>query len=170
MSKDTEDWIVVGRFGRVHGIKGLITVHSFTDPKTAIMGYLPWHISKGKGQMPIKISQVKEQNQLILASIEGVDDRDKATRYTNVDIVILRSNLPKLGEHEYYWHELIGMHVMNKALEDLGVVTEMLATGSNDVLVVEGKNRYLIPYLPGQFIEKIDSKARIIRVDWDKDF
>jgi 16S rRNA processing protein RimM len=38
------------------------------------------------------------------------------------------------------------------------------------VLVVEGVKRYLIPYLPGQFILEIDPDQQQITVDWDMDF
>jgi 16S rRNA processing protein RimM len=45
-----------------------------------------------------------------------------------------------------------------------------MATGANDVLVVEGEKRHLVPYLPGRFVIDIDTKQRLITVDWDVDF
>ncbi len=50
------------------------------------------------------------------------------------------SNLAQLQPGEYYWHELIGMQVVNSTGVSLGKVAEIMPTGSNDVLVVEGKN------------------------------
>ena len=47
---------------------------------------------------------------------------------------------------------------------------EVMPTGSNDVLVVQGEKRHLIPYLPGQFILDINDSQQIITVDWDMDF
>ncbi len=44
------------------------------------------------------------------------------------------------------------MQVINQQGQSFGKVTEIMPTGANDVLVVEGEKRYLIPYLPGQFV------------------
>ena len=49
-------------------------------------------------------------------------------------------------------------------------MTELIATGSNDVLIVEGKKRLLIPYLQDICIKQIDLKNKTIIVDWDEDF
>ena len=51
-----------------------------------------------------------------------------------------------------------------------GLVTEIMPTGANDVLVVTGEKRYLIPYLPGVYVLKVDDNQRVITVDWDRDF
>ena len=45
-----------------------------------------------------------------------------------------------------------------------------MPTGANDVLVVVGEKRHLIPYLPDRTILGVDDVKRIITVDWDVDF
>ena len=39
-----EDWVIVGRFGRPHGIKGFVSVYSFTEPNDNILSYSDWHV------------------------------------------------------------------------------------------------------------------------------
>ncbi|MFB3090374.1 MAG: PRC-barrel domain-containing protein, partial [Gammaproteobacteria bacterium] len=61
--------------------------------------------------------------------------------------------------------------VINGQKEILGVVTELLETGANDVLVVEaGKQRYLIPYVKDVYIKDIDLEQGIMQVDWQSDY
>lgn len=165
-----DDWVIIGRFGRPHGVRGLIKVHSFTDPADTIVQYLPWHVLVHDHEKLIAVSDVTVREKHILVSIENISDRTKVAEFTNLDIVMPNTRLPALANDEYYWHELIGMQVTNREAEDFGQVGEIIATGSNDVLVVEGDRRRLIPYLPGQFIDKIDRSHRQIIVDWDKDF
>ncbi|TOO26806.1 PRC-barrel domain-containing protein, partial [Vibrio parahaemolyticus] len=57
------------------------------------------------------------------------------------------------------------------------VVTDMLETGSNDVLVVKanlkdafGQKERLIPFLEEQVIINVDREAQRIEVDWDPGF
>ena len=41
-----------------------------------------------------------------------------------------------LEEGEYYYHEIIGCQVVTEEGEELGVITEILTPGANDVWVV----------------------------------
>ena len=169
MDKST-DWVVVGRFGRTHGVKGFITVHSYTDPRDNILRYTDWHAYIAKQWQPLKIVHIEVNDKSILAQIEGYREREQVANLTNVDIAVSRAQLPSLKPGEYYWHELVGMQVINQKGQIFGQVKDIMPTGSNDVLVVEGEKRHLIPYLPGQFILDINPGQGLITVDWDMDF
>ncbi len=165
-----EDWVIVGRFGRPHGIKGLVTVYSFTEPNDNILSYSDWHAYLNYSWQPIKVLSVQIHTKSIVAQIEGFSEREAVARLTNVEIAIHKAQLATLAAGEYYWHQLVGMKVINQQGLSFGQVIEVMPTGSNDVLVVQGEKRYLIPYLLGQFIIEIDDKTQTITVDWDMDF
>jgi len=165
-----ENWIVIARFGRPHGVKGFVTVHSFTEPRDNVLKYANWHAFINNKWQPMKLLRAEVQNKSIIVQIEGYPERESVAYLTNIEIAIQRGQLATLEPGEYYWHQLIGMKVINQQGEPFGNVTEIIPTGANDVLVVEGNKRHLIPYLLGQFILDIDSKQQIITVDWDMDF
>lgn len=167
---NTQDWIVVGRFGRVHGIKGLITVHSYTEPRENILQYTQWHARINNKWQPLNLVNLEMNDKHILAQLKDFTDRDQAASLTNIEIGVPREQLPELAQGEYYWHQLIGMRVVNQQGEPLGTVVDILATGSNDVLIVEGDKRQLIPYLPGRSIIEVNASLQQIVVDWDADF
>lgn len=169
MNKDS-DWIVIGRFGRPHGIKGLISVHSFTEPRDNILNYKAWHTKIRGVWQPLKITHLEATEKSLLAQVEGFNEREQVAALTNAEIGASSDQLPTLQPGEYYWHQLCGMKVVNVQGAILGSVVEMVATGSNDVFVVRGEKRYLIPYLPGQFVLNINEAEQIITVDWDVDF
>ncbi len=164
------NWIIVGRFGRPHGIKGFVTVHSFTEPYDNILRYTDWHAFIQNQWQPLKILNVQMQSKSIVAQVEGYPEREQVARLTNIDIAVCKDQLDKLESGEYYWHQLIGMNVVNTKGEAFGKVSEIIPTGSNDVLVVQGEKRHLVPYLPGQFILDINTSQQLITVDWDMDF
>jgi 16S rRNA processing protein RimM len=164
------DWIIVGRFGRPHGIKGLITVISFTEPRDNIMHYTNWHARINNQWQPIKLLHLEMNNKFILTQVDGYHAREDTSRLTNIDIAVKREQLPALQQGDYYWHQLEGMQVITQQGVVLGIVTEILPTGSNDVLIVVGEKRHLIPYLPGTSIIEINDSQRVITVDWDADF
>ena len=167
----TVDWVIVGRFGRPHGVKGQISVISFTEPLDNIIGYDSWHVFIHKQWHPVKIQHHVITNKQVLVSVEGYQDRDQVAFLTNCEIAIQKSQLAALPAGEYYWHEMIGMQVVDCQQQVLGVVTEIMPTGANDVLVVIADNkRHLIPYLPGRVVLEVSTQTRTIRVDWDTDF
>ena len=165
-----EDWVIVGRFGRPHGIKGFVSVYSFTEPNDNILSYSDWHVFLNSQWQAIKLLSVEVHNKAIVAQIEGFPERESVARLTNVEIAIRKEQLAILASGEYYWHQLVGMKVINQQGQEFGQVVEVMPTGSNDVLVVQGEKRHLIPYLPGQFIIEINDESQTIIVDWEMDF
>ncbi len=168
---NSSEWLIVGKFGRPHGIKGFITVVSFTEPRDNILNYVDWHFYIDNQWTLLDITETKINNKSILVKIKNCDDRDDIARLTNIDIAVKRSQLQALNTGEYYWHELVGMHVVNEKCIMLGVVSELMATGSNDVLVIEHEEkRHLIPFLLDDVITDVDKIKRLITVVWDEDF
>jgi len=163
-------WLVVGRFGRPHGIKGFITVHSFTEPRDNILQYTNWHAVLKQQRQPLDLLQIETNDKGILVQVAGYPEREQVANLTNLDIAVSAVQLPSLQPGDYYWHELIGMEVISAQGSTLGKVIEILSTGSNDVLVIEGIKRHLIPYLPGRFVLEVNKEQKLIKVDWDMDF
>lgn len=167
---EQEHWLVIGRFGRPHGVKGFITLYSFTEPYENILSYNDWHACINHSWQPIKVLSVQTNNKSIIAQIDGYPERELVARLTNVEIAIQKKQLAPLNPGEYYWHQLTGMKVINQQGQCFGYVTEIMPTGANDVLVVQGEKKYLIPYLPGLFVIDINDVDKVITVDWDMDF
>ena len=176
MSEQSEK-IVVGKFGASYGIRGWLKVISYTDNQESIFDYSPWYISQKGEWVECKIESWKRHNQGLVAKLVGLDVREDTSLFTNLEIFINPVSLPELPEDEFYWRELFGMHVFTTKGYDLGKVTDLLETGSNDVLVVKanlkdafGQKERLIPFLEEQVIISIDREAQRIEVDWDPGF
>lgn len=82
-----------------------------------------------------------------------------------------------MEEDEFYWRDLKGMQVVAKNGYDLGTVSGLMETGSNDVLVVDanrndafGKTERLIPYIQEEVIIAVNKDENTIEVDWDPGF
>jgi 16S rRNA processing protein RimM len=71
----------------------------------------------------------------------------------------------KLPEGEFYYHELLGLSVLNETGESLGKVTEIIQTGANDVYVVTNAagNEILLPAI-AEVILDVDLDSKIIKV------
>ena len=168
--QDEASLIIIGKIVGVYGIKGWFKILSFTRPRENIFKYGPWLVKQNEEWLEIQLLEGKPQGKGLVASLEGITDRNEAMALVSSEIAIDRGQLPAAKEGEFYWHDLINMQVINQQDEVLGVVTELLETGANDVLVVEAeKRRYLIPYVQDIYIKDVDTEQGLIQVDWQSD-
>jgi 16S rRNA processing protein RimM len=165
----------MGRIGAPYGIKGWVKLISFTDPVDNLLDYESLWVADGAALRKIEIDEARPQGEGLVGHIKGCDVREATRLYTGLDLLVPKDALPEL-EEGFYWHELEGLRVVNLAGEDLGVVDHLLATGANDVLVVRGdeasvdREERLLPYVDAQVVKEVDLAARIMRVDWGKDW
>lgn len=163
-----EQEIVLGHLAGVHGIKGWVKIHSHTDPREAIFDYQPWLL--GDAAVTTEVLESKASGKFLLARLKDVDTRDAAEALVGQKIAVGRSSLPPLEDSEFYWADLIGLTVLNRDGTELGRIREMLATGANDVMVVDGDRERLIPFVMGHYVSQVDLERGFVTVDWDPDF
>lgn len=164
------DWVVVGEVAGAYGLKGWVKVHSHTEPPNNILGYGPWLLEGKDIAKEYKVLSGRMQGTAVIAQLEGVVDRDQALAIRSCKIVVPRGRFPSPEPGHYYWADLIGLKVVNLDGIGFGEVSEMLATGANDVLVVNGERERLIPFILGQYIQDVNLNEGSIKVDWDADF
>ncbi len=160
-----EDSVIIGRILSPWGIKGWLQVHSFTDPREGIFNYGPWFVDGSS----VEIEGHKVSGKRLVVKLPGVASPEEARSWSQKDICIARDQLPAPQEGEYYWHDLIGMTVINKEQVRLGQISQMLSTGAHDVMevsLVDSDRTVLIPFVQGTFVDRIDTKAKELIVDW----
>ena len=169
--------VTLGKIGAVYGIKGWLKIHSFTDDPQAIFDYSPWVITLGGKKQTVTVTEWRKHSSSLIAKFADINDRTDAQLRTGAEIVVESDVLPELPEGEFYWRDLIGMEVMNDQGYNFGKVTDIMETGSNDVLVVKanhndgfGKKERLIPYIDEQVIKNVSLDSKQINVDWDPGF
>jgi len=159
----------LGRISGLFGVKGWVKVHSYTQPREAILDYDRW-LLKRNGQWQVTLlSEGKKHGKSVVARFEGVDDRDQAAELLDCEIAVARAELPKVEDGSYYWADLEGMQVVHRDGTELGRVAYLLETGANDVMVTEGERERLIPFIAEKVILDVDFDKGVISVDWEWD-
>jgi len=162
--------IIVGRVAGPYGVKGWVHVMSFTAPPDNLLDYRPWYLERDRQWQAVEGIEARRHGKGLIARLPDCQDRNAAAALKGTEIGILPEQLPDTDENEYYWHDLVGLHVATLDGRELGTVDYLIETGANDVLVVKGDRERLIPFIQGQVIESVDLAARKIRVDWDPEF
>jgi 16S rRNA processing protein RimM len=142
-----EEWIVVGTIFRKHGVRGEVKAFPLTDSPQRFLAFdeVALEDSSGKRCL-VKIDRVRFQQDRLILHFEGKDRLEDVEPFLKSRILIHRSKALPLEEGRFYHADIIGLSVVTEEGEELGTVTEILETGSNDVYVVrKGRREVLIP-------------------------
>lgn len=182
------DALEVGRIGEAWGLKGWFKVQSYASPPEAILSARRWHL-RASGRVPsaarlpgsLEIRAVREHGDGIVASAEGIADRNGAEALRGARIYVERASFPKAGPDEFYWADLIGLEVVNREGAVLGPVVGLIDTGPHSVLRVGAAvpeetapadgvvPERLIPFVSA-YVDTVDLAGRRIVVDWGLDY
>ena len=157
--------ILIGKVSGCFGVKGWLKIFSYSDPRENITTYKSWLV----GDKLFDSVESKKNGKLIVAKLEGINDKETAQTLIGQKIEILQSQLRQLDTNQFYWKDLIGLSVTNKQGVDLGIIKNMLETGSNDVIIIKGDRERLIPYITDKTIIKVDLSNKTMLVDWHED-
>ena len=160
--------IYLGKITGVHGIKGWLKIQSFSSPPENILNYPSWIINNQGEEDFYSIEKGRKQNNKIVVKLETIDDRNTAESLINSKIQILRSDLPKLPNENYYWSDLVGLSVLNSEEKVIGKIESLIETGANDVMVIITlkDERILIPFVMHEIIKEVNVELSYIKIDW----
>jgi 16S rRNA processing protein RimM len=161
--------VILGRVVGLFGVRGWVKVHSYTEPREALLEYRGWLLGRDGDWQPVEVAEGRQHGKGIVVRLQGIEDRDAAAELLGSDIGVDRDVLPEAEDGRYYWADLEGLTVVDRDGTELGKVAYLMATGANDVLVVDGPVERLIPFVPETVILDVDLAAGVIRVDWEWD-
>ena len=130
--------LVVGRVGRPHGLRGEVSIEVRTDDPAGRFAVGSTLATDPAARGPLTVAATRWHSGRLLVVFEGCLDRDAAEALRGTLLQIDSADLEPLGDpEEFYDHDLIGLHVVTVAGEDVGVVADVLHHGQ-DLLVVDG--------------------------------
>jgi 16S rRNA processing protein RimM len=142
----TDNMIVIGKIIAPQGVRGEVRVVPLTDFPERFRELKIAQLDDGTN---LPIESVRYHQQFVLLKFRGLNDRNDIEHLRGKLIKVERKDLVPLPNGHYYIFDIIGLAVYNEQEEYLGKVTDVLETGSNDVYIVEQKDKQplLIPGL-----------------------
>ena len=156
--------IKIGQIVNTHGIRGEVRVLP-RDGDPAFLTQFKTFLLDGQVVQPTACHVHKS---MALVKLPGVDDMNGALSLKGKDLYIRRedAHLPK---GEFFDDELLGLDVYDAdSGECLGELTAVEAYPAHKVYTVRGEREYLIPAVPGVFIQSVDLERNEMRVQvWE---
>ena len=134
MSKDVQDKILVGKIVAPQGIRGDVRVQTYSENPT---DFQKFKVQSAKfNETDFKFVRMVPNSSVIIAHINGIDDRTIAETLRGTELFIKRDTLPKLKDNEYYQADLIGFSVI-RGERKIGTVAGFQNFGAGDIIELD---------------------------------
>lgn len=184
------DAVEVGAVLGAYGVRGALKVKPHAADPQALFSTRRWFLklppaAPATPPRPtfLHVTQARAQGDAVVATCRELADRDAAQALRGATIHVPRTSFPTPGEGEFYWVDLIGLAVVNRAGLPLGRVIGLIDTGPSSVLRIRKPEadaaladddlppdaERLIPFVD-HYVDEVDLPGRAIRVDWDPSF
>ena len=151
--------INVGRIVGAHGIRGEVRVQP-RDGDPAFLTQFSTFLLKGR---PVSPTANHVHKSLVLMKFPGVDDMNAALALRDQELYIRRADA-RLPEGGCFDDELLGLAVVDEDGTPLGELTAVENYPAHKVYTVRGQREYLIPAVPGAFIQSVDLEQNRMEV------
>lgn len=135
-----EKYFRVGVIANTHGVHGEVKVYPATEDIRRFDGLKEVILDNQKEKKTLHITGVKYFKNMVILKFQEIADMDQALLLKGKDLLVDRDHAIPLEEGEYYIADILGSTVLTDTGETLGILTDVIQTGANDVYVVKTSN------------------------------
>ena len=156
------DYLRVGLIARPHGVHGDVKVIPLTDNAERFRSLREAFIENNGAYEPVLVSNTRVKPDAAYVALSCSKSIEDAERLRNLYLCVDRAHAVQLPQGRYFIADLIGCDVFDSEGNSLGTLTDVLETGANDVYVMEGSRRLLVPALKRLLISVDIAGKRIV--------
>lgn len=162
------EWFNVGRIVNTHGIHGEVRILSttdFEDTRFAVGSRLAAFKKNDKHPTWVVVKTSRKHKNFILLTFDGMENINLVEPFKEGLLKVTMDQLAEdeLEENEYYHFEIKDCEVYSEEGELIGIVTDILSPGANDVWEIKAKDgkKHYIPYIE-DVVKEIDVEEKKI--------
>ncbi|MDP4021595.1 ribosome maturation factor RimM [Methylobacterium sp. NEAU 140] len=168
------DLVLMGEFGRAHGLSGEVRLKSYTAEPRGIGGYGPLVTADGRA---VTLGDLRPAPgaapDMLIVRVQGVNGRTAAEALNRLALYVPRARLGSPEEaDEFFSTDLIGATAVDADGNAVGTVVAVPNYGGGDLLElrpVSGGATALLPFTKA-FVPALDLPARRVTVALPDDF
>lgn len=158
------DLLAVGVLLASHGLKGELTVRSFSGRIEHLAALTTVLLRRGAEERTVAVRSVRAKLPDAVMKIDGIDTPEDARRLRGFEIWVPRAAASPLEDGEYYAVDLCGCALLTGE-ERVGRILSVVEAGASNMLEVEGTQGkvFLVPFTK-HFIGEVDLAARTVQL------
>lgn len=159
------EWATIGKIVAPFGLRGAVKVRSLSDVPDRFVSLESVYLGPEYTRHTIEVVR-PHKGEIYILKFSGVNNADAAESLRNRAMYIPLDQLAELPTDSYYQHDIIGLSVITLSGRKLGVISDIIVTGSNDVYVIAAPSgkQLLIPAIK-QIIKQVDLLRKVMYID-----
>ena len=171
MKPPPDDYFIVGRVRRAHGIRGELAVEIITDAPDAVFapgarlfaGTTTGDLAPERPELHVVLASPFKGGMIV--SFREITDRTEAERWRDCYLLVPAAEVAPPEEGEVYVHELIDMRVVLASGEEVGSVMDVYDLPQGLTLDVRRANGSVMLPFSERVVTGVDREARVITID-----
>lgn len=155
----------VGRIVKIQGAKGEVRIHLSEGGTDTFYKGNRVSVEDARGvRKTFTVKSSRSKSQLTIVSFQEIHSREEAQDLVGCQVFVAEESLHPLPPDEFYWHQLRGLRVQTEKGDDLGILEEIIPTGSNDVFVVRKDGREVLIPATDEVVARVDLREKIMTI------
>lgn len=158
----------VGKIVNTHGVRGEVKVIVTTDfaDERFQPGQTLYIEQANQAPLAVEVAQARPHKGTMLVKFVGYDNINDVQFFRDAKLSVTEDQQGELEDGQYYYHQIIGLTVVDEDGQTLGKIKEILAPGANDVWVVQrpGQRDLLLPVID-DVVKTVDLAAGTVTVE-----
>ena len=152
----SKDFLECAKIINTHGCRGDVKLESWCNTPQILANMKNVYLKKNDEYIKYKVKKSSIFKQFVIASLNGIDDMDKAMELKGSVLYAKREDF-KLEKGEYFIADMVGVAVIDaKSGNVCGKVKDIINRGASDLYVVETPNGERMIPVVDEFIVKAD--------------
>ena len=159
------DCFFFGKITKTHGLKGELTV-KLDVANPGDFKDLRYILIEDRGNLiPYFIENQKINGDKMFVQLQDVKKMEQAVVFLGKAVFLPNEMLPELDEDEFYYDEIKGFKLIDKAKGEIGDVSDVLEYPTQAVIQVMRNGKEILIPIHDDIIEKVDKKAKTLTVN-----
>ncbi len=158
----------VGKIVNTQGLRGELRIIPTTDFTDRFQSGYQFIATTARGeQVEVTLQHARSHKTFLLLQFRGYTSINEVEKWKGGELFVTEDNLAPLEDGEYYFHQLLGLNVLTEDRQPVGVISDILQTGANDVYVIKRdlQKDLLLPAIDECIIETdLKNKQMIVRI------
>jgi len=156
------DCFELGYITKPHGLGGELSA-VFDVDDLQLYAELKAVLVDIKGTLvPYEIARLEFMDKKIIIKFEGIDSIEKANELKSKTLYLPLSQLPKLKEGQFYYHEIIGYQVQDAVQGLIGKVKVVYTLPGQDLIAIDHQGVEIMTPINDDFIVRVDHVTKTI--------
>ena len=156
-----KQYLECGIIINTHGVRGDVKLESLCDSPEVLASLERVFVLEGGKYREIEVKHASVFKQFVLATLEGIDDMDKAAAMKGTTLYASRDDF-ELSEGDYFIADLLGLPVIdNKDGKVYGKIKDVINRGASDIYVISTPTGERMMPVVEEFVKRVDLESGV---------